>query len=40
MERDSGRQDQAGVLAGIVPGVDLAAEPGRMDFWREEQAPA
>jgi gentisate 1,2-dioxygenase len=34
MERDSGRQDQAGVLAGIVPSVDLAAEPGRMDFYQ------
>ena len=30
MKPDSKVHDEAGVLAGIVPSVNLAAEPGRM----------
>ena len=33
MKSDSSVHREAGALAGIVPSVDLAAEPGRMDFY-------
>ena len=33
MKSDSSVHHQAGALAGIVPSVNLAAEPGRMDFY-------
>ena len=33
MKSDSSVRNDAGALAGIVPGVNLAAEPGRMDFY-------
>ena len=33
MKPDSSVHDEAGVLAGIVPSVNLAAEAGRMDFY-------
>ena len=33
MKPDGNLQHQAGDLAGIVPSVNLAAEPGRMDFY-------
>lgn len=33
MKSEGGVHHQAGALAGIVPSVDLAAEPGRMDFY-------
>ena len=33
MKSDSSVHGDAGALAGIVPSVNLAAEPGRMDFY-------
>ena len=38
MKSDSSVHHEAGVLAGIVPSVNLAAEPGRMDFYERARS--
>ncbi len=38
MKSDGSVHDEAGVLAGIVPSVNLAAEAGRMDFYQRARS--
>src|SRR5664279_5744404 len=38
MKSDSSVHSEAGALAGIVPSVNLAAEPGRMDFYQRARS--
>ena len=38
MKSDSSVHIEAGVLAGIVPSVNLAAEAGRMDFYEDRKS--